>query len=285
MGTSDSQRYSKGFSEADSVERTGSNDSEIDVDAINNANSSRSRRRSTVSWEDGGLFAKPSRSYDDSTVNASDSPSESIAALEEGDHEEQKRRAPPNLMRQGGVRHVTGQQHYNWRKFFRARTFADIFHWLAYGFSPDLKKSHEDMLQDLAKLARLLKMLRDYDQRYGLPEEGGPRDQEYVLREVTKELYATGCPVWALEGVMSRCSEGITGNEGVDFFILPRKVRTLPTLVHAEACFFKAICFDSLTFEHRALFFYDVTGFHLCPFFGNHSHVPYQAWVSDETSQ
>lgn len=193
--------------------------------------------------EEGTLFRKPSTGgysynsrYHEEDYDSDDFSTESSSGdgppehMEEGhleqpdEKEERMRRAPPKLVRQESMRQLHGRRRYNWRKFLRARTIKDIFHWLAYGFVSDMKQSREEMLQDLANLARLLKMLRDYYDRFGLPAEGGPRDQEHVLRVVTKELYSSGCPVWALESVMQQVSEGLTGNQGVDFLILPKKV-------------------------------------------------------------
>ena len=37
-----------------------------------------------------------------------------------------------------------------------------------------------------------------------MPAQGGQRDQEYVLREVYKDLYAGGTPIWALEPEIGR---------------------------------------------------------------------------------
>ena len=56
-----------------------------------------------------------------------------------------------------------------------------------------------------------------------MPEQGGQRDQEYVLREVYKDLYAGGTPIWALEPVMIKAAEGLTGKQGINFLLLPRK--------------------------------------------------------------
>jgi hypothetical protein len=67
-------------------------------------------------------------------------------------------------------------------------------------------------------------MLREYESLYGMPEQGGPHDQEYVLREVMRDLYIGGAPVWTIEPVMERVAEGLTGKRGVDYFLLPRKV-------------------------------------------------------------
>ena len=129
------------------------------------------------------------------------------------------------LQRQSGMRHLLKNKPYNWRKFFKPKGISDVFHWLVDGFSPDMKQSDEEMLEDLNNTALLLSLLREYYDQFGMPDEGGPKDQEYVLREVTKDLYSSGCPIWALENVMQQCSEGLTGNQGVDFFVLPRKVR------------------------------------------------------------
>ena len=135
-------------------------------------------------------------------------------------------RRPQGLQRQAGVRNISKAKAYSWKKFLRTKTLADVFHWLVDGFSPDAKQSEEEMLEDLNNTALLLTLLREYYDRFGMPDEGGPKDQEFVLREVTKDLYSSGCPIWALENVMQQCSEGLTGNQGVDFFVLPRKVRT-----------------------------------------------------------
>jgi uncharacterized membrane protein YjjP (DUF1212 family) len=83
--------------------------------------------------------------------------------------------------------------------------------------------SDEDLVDNLAGLAQCLILLRSYLGYYGMPEKGGVKDQEMVLRECCKDLYAGATPLWALEYVMQRAAEGITGNRGVTWLLLPRK--------------------------------------------------------------
>lgn len=235
MDTSESQRdATDSTSESETQRRRGnatSDEDETNGGNLESGNGQDGHERSfsgSLFVDNGMLFGRKSRDNGDDTDSATNSPSS--LEMEEGNLEkpgekkERLRSAPPKLIRQDGVRNVTDRVHYRWAKFLRAHTINDVFHWMVYGFSPNLKKSDEEVMEDLTKLARLLRMLRDYYQRFGLPEEGGPKDQEYVLREVTRALYASGCPVWALENTMERCSEGLTGSQGVDFFILPKKV-------------------------------------------------------------
>ena len=56
-----------------------------------------------------------------------------------------------------------------------------------------------------------------------MPEEGGPKDQQFVLREVFRDLYLGGAPVWALESVMQKAAEGLTGDPNVNWFLMPRR--------------------------------------------------------------
>jgi hypothetical protein len=84
-------------------------------------------------------------------------------------------------------------------------------------------QSDERFHAALAKLAQCLTLLRKYLIKYGMPERGGPRDQEFVLRNVVIDLYAGGAPIWALEEVIQKAAEGLTGSKNVNWFILPRK--------------------------------------------------------------
>ena len=121
--------------------------------------------------------------------------------------------------------HFHETSHYDWRDFWNweAGGVGAFLRWIATGATPTVQD--DDAIQEnLNSLARLLSLLREYYERFGLPEKGGPRDQEYVLREVTKDLYLGGAPIWALEPVMKRVAEGLTGQRGVDFFMLPRRV-------------------------------------------------------------
>jgi uncharacterized membrane protein YjjP (DUF1212 family) len=121
-------------------------------------------------------------------------------------------------------------QYYDWKLHFPRkfqRNPIKVLKWLRSGFvlGPNEDyESDERRKQNLYKMASLLKLLRTYYELYGLPKDGGPSDQLFVLREVLKDLYAGGGPVWVLEKAMERGAEGITGRaDGVDVGILPRK--------------------------------------------------------------
>jgi uncharacterized membrane protein YjjP (DUF1212 family) len=117
-------------------------------------------------------------------------------------------------------------QHYDWREHWKGGNIFRFMRWLATGaVAADVNKQSDDEIQEqLDHLARMLLLLREYYDRFGLPMQGGPKDQEYVLREVAKDLYLGGSPIWALEPVMNKVAEGLTGKRGVDFFMLPRRV-------------------------------------------------------------
>jgi hypothetical protein len=72
------------------------------------------------------------------------------------------------------------------------------------------EQSDEELHASLAGLARCLYLIREYLAHYGMPERGGPRDQEHVLREIIRDLYAGGVPLWALEPVVQKAAEGLT---------------------------------------------------------------------------
>ena len=121
-------------------------------------------------------------------------------------------------------------QYYDWKLHFPRKCQQNpikVLKWLRSGFvlGPNEDyESDEHRKQNLYKMASLLKLLRTYYELYGLPNDGGPSDQLFVLREVLKDLYAGGGPVWVLEKAMERGAEGITGRaDGVDVGILPRK--------------------------------------------------------------
>jgi len=128
------------------------------------------------------------------------------------------------LTRQAAFR-TTKRRHYIWREAFRGGGFLAFFRWLLNGYSPimEVEQTDEEIQGNLTSLARMLVLLREYLDRFGMPDDGGPKDQEYVLREVTKDLYAGGVPIWGLETGMQLAAEGLTGKRGVEFFILPRK--------------------------------------------------------------
>jgi hypothetical protein len=113
--------------------------------------------------------------------------------------------------------------HYDWRQFWRGGGLLRFCQWILTGFSPAAKQTDEELQENLNGLARMLSLLREYHDRFGMPQKGGPKDQEYILREITKDLYAGGAPLWTLEPVMKKVAEGLTGKRGVDFFMLPRR--------------------------------------------------------------
>ena len=121
-------------------------------------------------------------------------------------------------------------QYYDWKLHFPRNYQMNpikVLKWLRSGFvigPNEESESDEHRTQNLYKMASLLKLLRTYYELYGLPDDGGPSDQIFVLREVLKALYAGGGPVWVLEKAMERGAEGITGRaDGVDVGIFPRK--------------------------------------------------------------
>jgi len=114
---------------------------------------------------------------------------------------------------------------YNWRLFFPATgNPRHWFRWLMVGGGAFAKPQSDASLNySLAGLARCLILMRQYLEHYGLPRQGGARDQEYVLREVIRDLYAGGVPLWALEPVMQKAAEGLTGQPNVNWLLFPRK--------------------------------------------------------------
>ncbi|CAB9498910.1 Pheromone-regulated membrane protein 10 [Seminavis robusta] len=114
---------------------------------------------------------------------------------------------------------------YNWRLYFPAtKNLWHYLRWLVVGgsFFAD-PQSDEDMNESLAGLARCLILLRRYLEIFGMPEKGGIRDQEFVLREIVRDLYAGGAPLWSLAPVMQKTAEGLTGQPHVNWMLFPRK--------------------------------------------------------------
>ncbi|CAB9513206.1 pheromone-regulated membrane protein [Seminavis robusta] len=114
---------------------------------------------------------------------------------------------------------------YKWNMYAPStKDFGKFLRWTIVGgsrFSPE--QTDEELQASLAGLAQCLNLMRDYLTHYGMPERGGPRDQEYVLREVVRDLYGGGCPLWALEPVMQKAAEGLTGQPNVNWQLYPRK--------------------------------------------------------------
>jgi hypothetical protein len=94
---------------------------------------------------------------------------------------------------------------YDWRRYApKDRTIWHFFQWFVSGDSAYAKQSDEEADDKLISLARCLSLLRFYDDKYGMPTEGGPRDRAYVLRQVVRDLYRGGIPMYvsvALRGV------------------------------------------------------------------------------------
>jgi hypothetical protein len=112
---------------------------------------------------------------------------------------------------------------YDWREYTPDnKTCGNLLRWFVLG-SAQTPQSDEHFHAALAKLAQCITLLRKYLMKYGMPERGGPRDQEFVLRNVVIDLYAGGAPIWALEEVIQKAAEGLTGSKSINWFILPRK--------------------------------------------------------------
>ena len=113
---------------------------------------------------------------------------------------------------------------YDWRVFAPAqRGVVNFVRWLIVGGASKAQLSEEVAQKNLRSLARCIVQIREYGDRFGMPRQGGPKDQEFVLREVFRDLYGGGAPVWALESVMQKAAEGLTGDPGVNWLLLPRK--------------------------------------------------------------
>eukprot|EP00529_Nitzschia_sp_RCC80_P017883 CAMPEP_0113477524 /NCGR_PEP_ID=MMETSP0014_2-20120614/20253_1 /TAXON_ID=2857 /ORGANISM="Nitzschia sp." /LENGTH=833 /DNA_ID=CAMNT_0000370623 /DNA_START=29 /DNA_END=2531 /DNA_ORIENTATION=+ /assembly_acc=CAM_ASM_000159 len=114
------------------------------------------------------------------------------------------------------------RRHYNWKEFWKGGNCKDFLQWIVTG-QPSAEQSTDEIQENLNSLARMIVLLNEYRDLYGVPKQGGARDQMYVLREVMRDLYAGGCPIWALEPVLKSAAEGLTGKKQVDFFMLPRR--------------------------------------------------------------
>lgn len=113
---------------------------------------------------------------------------------------------------------------YDWRVFAPAQKNIALFvRWLIVGGASKAKLSEDQVQKNLRSLAQCIVQIREYADRFGMPREGGPKDQEFVLREVFRDLYAGGAPIWALESVMQKAAEGLTGDPAVNWLLLPRK--------------------------------------------------------------
>ena len=115
---------------------------------------------------------------------------------------------------------------YNWKQFAPSpvKHATQFVRWIVVGGSRYTEpQSDKELHQSLAGLARCLHLLRQYLSHYGMPERGGHPDQNHVLREIIRDLYAGGAPLWALEPVMQKAAEGLTGHSDVNWQLYPRK--------------------------------------------------------------
>ena len=117
---------------------------------------------------------------------------------------------------------------YNYRKFIPSGRgsvsgVADSIKWLVGGVAPNgARLSEVEVEENTRQAARMLSLLREYERRFGMPEAGGARDEQWVLTELARGLYGGGTPLWTLKPVMSQAAEGLTGARGVDFALFPR---------------------------------------------------------------
>ena len=116
------------------------------------------------------------------------------------------------------------ERRYNWRLFVPAQKSITLFvRWLIVGGASKANLPEKHVQTNLRSLARCIVQLREYADHFGMPRQGGPKDQEFVLREVFRDLYLGGAPIWALESVMQKAAEGLTGDPAVNWLLLPRK--------------------------------------------------------------
>ena len=86
-------------------------------------------------------------------------------------------------------------------------------------------KSEQDQKRNIncIPIARTILLLREYEEKFGMPSEVSATNQAFILREINKYLYAGGVPVWVLADVMVKAAEGLMGKTGIHFWLLPRK--------------------------------------------------------------
>lgn len=111
---------------------------------------------------------------------------------------------------------------YPWKKFLPSLNPIRFCGWLMRGFSPESELPKGEVDKNIIKTARMLSLLREYKERFGIPERGGVREQLWVLTELCTRLYSSGTPLWVLKPVMSKAAEGLTGSRLVDFVLFTR---------------------------------------------------------------
>jgi hypothetical protein len=88
---------------------------------------------------------------------------------------------------------------YDWRLHApKAKSgWLQYLRWMIEGCTPNAEVSDNDRLANLQGLAKCLRLLRYYQQKFGTPPDDGggtSHDQAMVLREVTRDLYEGACP-------------------------------------------------------------------------------------------
>jgi hypothetical protein len=121
---------------------------------------------------------------------------------------------------------------YDWRLYIPVRkTWGALCRWMIVGGAAKANLTEAQVQKNIHSLARCLVLLREYADHFGLPPKGGPQDQEFVLREVFRDLYLGGAPIWALESVMQKVSS--LGMERIAHLVVEGHPHRIP---HACCC-------------------------------------------------
>jgi uncharacterized membrane protein YjjP (DUF1212 family) len=136
-----------------------------------------------------------------------------------------QRGSRPSLKKTLASRHVTHSRTHrlNRKDYMPTTTFNPLAwtKWLIFGSAGHEAPEHE-VSERFTSLARMLCLLREYEERFGIPEHGGPPEQQMVLKDLVTRLYASGAPIWVLESVMPLAGHGLTGSPDVEFLLLPK---------------------------------------------------------------
>lgn len=148
-----------------------------------------------------------------------------------------------------------GRKAYPWKKYIPSLNPIRFCSWLMQGFSPDSRLPISEVERNTIKTARMLSLLREYKERFGMPERGGVREQLWVLTELCTRLYSSGTPLWVLKPVMSKAAEGLTGSRFVDFVLFTRSGFIYSPSNNITASFSMERGFDMrmMTFAERIL--------------------------------
>jgi len=111
---------------------------------------------------------------------------------------------------------------YQWKEFVPSWHPREFGTWLVNGFSPHTEMDKSEVERNTLKMARMISLLREYEDRFGIPRRGGSKEQLWVLTELCTRLYASGTPLWVLKPVMSKAAEGLTGSRQIDFVLFTR---------------------------------------------------------------